>query len=107
MTGVQTCALPIWPSSGNLHLWYPLQKSPATDWEARIDYLYNEGSYTIDKIKAKEIWDEYQSILLEQCPAIYLVSVRGFYAVNNRWDFSNFYFDNKNGAMNTRVFLHH
>lgn len=97
----------VWPSSGNLHLWYPLQKSPATDWEARIDYLYNEGSYTIDKIKAKEIWDEYQSILLEQCPVIYLVSERGFYAVNNRWDFSNFYFDNKNGAMNTRVFLQH
>lgn len=95
----------VWPSSGNLHLWNPLQKTPATDWEARIDYLYNEGSYTIDREKAKLIWDEYQTILLEQCPVIYLVTERGFVAVNNRWDFSNFYFDNKNGAMDTWVFL--
>ena len=95
----------VWPSSGNLHLWNPLQRQPATDWEARIDYLYNEGSYTIDKEKSKQIWDEYQTILLEQCPVIYLVTDRGFLAINNRWDFSNFYFDNKNGAMTTRVFL--
>lgn len=95
----------VWPSSGNLHLWYPLQKSPATDWEARIDYLYNEGSYTIEHNKAKAIWDEYQEILLEQCPMIYLVCPKTFYALNNRWDFSNFYYDNKNGAMTERLYL--
>ena len=31
----------VWPSSGNLHMWYPMQEKPVTDWEARIDYLYN------------------------------------------------------------------
>lgn len=95
----------VWPSTGNLHLWYPLQKKPATDWEARVDYLYNEGSYTIDKTKSKEIWDEYQEILLEQCPMIYLVCARNFFAINNRWDFTNFYYDNKNGAMTERLYL--
>lgn len=95
----------VWPTTGNLHLWYPLQKTPATDWEARIDFLYNEGAYTIEHEKAKEIWDEYQSILLEQCPVIYLVCPKTFFAINNRWDFSNFYFDNKNGAMTERIFL--
>lgn len=95
----------VWPSDGNLHLWYPLQKQPATEWEKRIDYLYNEGSYTIDKVKAKELWDEYQTILLEQCPIIYLVCPKYFYALNNRWDFSNFYYDNKAGAMTEKVFL--
>ena len=95
----------VWPSSGNLHLWHPLQKSPATAWEARIDYLYNEGSYTIDKEKARVFWDEYQRILLEQCPIIYLVRPRSFFALNGRWDFSNFYYDNTRGSDTEWVFL--
>jgi peptide/nickel transport system substrate-binding protein len=95
----------VWPSGGNLHLWYPLQDEPATDWEARVDYLYNEGAYTIDQEKARKIWDEYQSIILEQCPVIYLVRPRSFYALRNRWDFSNVYFDNINGFESRRIFL--
>jgi peptide/nickel transport system substrate-binding protein len=95
----------VWPSDGNLHLWHPLQKEPATAWEARIDYLYNEGSYTADPKKAKEIWDEYQRIILEQCPVIYLMRQRTFYAIADRWDFSNFYYDNLNGAETNYLFL--
>jgi len=95
----------VWPSSGNLHLWYPLQQKAATDWEARIDYLYNEGSYTIDKEEAKVIWDEYQRLILEQCPVVYLMRSRSFWAVQNRWDFSNVYYDNLNGAETNYIFL--
>jgi len=95
----------VWPSYGNLHLWYPLQETPATDWEARIDYLYNEGSYTIDHDEAKKIWDEYQQIILEQCPIIYLMRSRSFFAIRNKWDLSNVYYDNKNGTELTHVFL--
>jgi peptide/nickel transport system substrate-binding protein len=95
----------VWPSTGNLHLWHPLQKQPATDWEARIDYLYNEGKYTINKEQARGIWDEYQRIILEQCPVIYLIRPRGFFALRNRWDFSNFYYDNLNGVEISHVFL--
>jgi peptide/nickel transport system substrate-binding protein len=95
----------VWPSDGNLHLWYPLQEEPATEWEARVDYLYNEGRYTIDEEKAWAIWDEYQRIILEQCPVIYLIRQRSFYAIQNRWDFTNFYFDNLNGAETTRLYL--
>ena len=95
----------VWPSDGNLHLWYPLQKEPATEWEARIDYLYNEGSFTSDPEKAKPLWDEYQKILLEELPVIYLLRQRSFFAINNRWDFTNFYFDNLNGAETSYLFL--
>lgn len=95
----------VWPSSGNLHLWYPLQKKPNTDWEARVDYLYNEGCYTIDVEKADKIWDEYQKIFLEECPLIYLVCPRSFFAISNKWDFSNFSYDNKNGAITDYIFL--
>ncbi len=95
----------VWPSSGNLHLWNPLQEKPATEWEARIDYLYNEGSYTIDREKAKAIWDEYQRIILDECPVIYLVRQKSFAAVRDRWNFENFYYDNRNGAMTDWIFL--
>ena len=82
-----------------------MQEEPATDWEARIDYLYNEGSYTADPEAAQVIWDEYQRILLEQCPVIYLMRQRSFYAIQNRWDFRNFYYDNLNGAETSYLFL--
>ncbi|MDR2741154.1 MAG: ABC transporter substrate-binding protein [Treponema sp.] len=95
----------VWPSTGNLHMWYPLQETPATAWEARIDYLYNEGAYTIDQEKAKAIWDEYQEIILEQCPVIYLVRPRSFAALRDRWDQSNVYFDNINGFETNHIFL--
>jgi peptide/nickel transport system substrate-binding protein len=95
----------VWPSSGNLHMWHPNQETPATEWEARLDYLYNEGKFTIDREKAQEIWDEFQSILLEQCPMIHLMRSRGFWALNNRWDFTNVYYDNRNGAETSFVYL--
>jgi len=95
----------VWPSSGNLHLWHPLQASPATHWEARIDYLYNEGSFTVDVERAWAIWNEFQKIILEYLPVIYLVRPRSFYAINNRWDFTNFFFDNINGAETSYLFL--
>ena len=95
----------VWPSTGNLHLWHPLQEKPATEWEARVDHLYNEGKYTIDRQKAAALWDEYQRILLEQCPVIYLTRPRSFYALRNRWDFSNVYYDNLNGAETNHIFI--
>ena len=95
----------VWPSSGNLHLWHPLQASPATEWEARIDRLYSKGNYTIDREAAFAIWNEYQRILLDECPVIYLVRPRSFFAIRNRWDQSNVYYDNLNGAMLDYVFL--
>jgi len=95
----------VWPSSGNLHVWHPNQETPTTEWETRLDYLYNEGQFTIDTDKAQEIWDEFQSILLEQCPMIYLLRSRGFWALNNRWDFTNVYYDNRNGPETNFIFL--
>ncbi|MCL1813778.1 MAG: ABC transporter substrate-binding protein [Treponema sp.] len=95
----------VWPSSGNLHMWYPNQERPATDWEARIDHLHNEGAYTIDKARAQQIWDEYQSIIIEQMPLISLFRSRRFVAINDRWDFSNVYFDNLHGVKGEFIFL--
>ncbi|WP_246157068.1 ABC transporter substrate-binding protein [Oceanispirochaeta crateris] len=93
----------VWPSDGNLHLWNPLQESPATSWEARIDSLYNEGSYTPDEEEAKVIWNEFQSILLEELPLFYLVHSEAFLALRDKWD--NAYFDTLGGLDTNRLFL--
>ncbi|MDR0472709.1 MAG: ABC transporter substrate-binding protein [Treponema sp.] len=95
----------VWPSTGNLHVWNPAQKNPATEWEKRIDYIYNEGSYTIDHARAKAYWDEFQETLLEQCPLIYMMRQRSFTALWNRWDMSNVYYDNRNGFEASHIFL--
>lgn len=95
----------VWVSSGNLHIWNPLQKSPATDWEARVDELYAEAGCLPDHDRAAPLWSEYQKIFLEQCPLVYLVRSRSFFALQNRWDMSNAYYDNMNGAKTERLFL--
>ena len=53
----------------------------------------------------KVIWDEYQRIILEEWPIIYLVRNKTFFAIRNKWNLSNVYFDSKNGATLSNVFL--
>lgn len=95
----------VWVSSGNLHLWNPLQEKPATEWEARVDYLYNEASCIVDHDKAFPLWKEYQQIILEQCPVVYLVRSRSFFALQNRWSMENVYYDNMYGANIDHVYV--
>ena len=79
--------------------------SLSTDGLTLACIAVNEGSYTLDRERAGEIWSEYQRILLEECPVIYLIRSRGFAAVRNKWDFSNLYYDNLNGLMTDWVYL--
>jgi peptide/nickel transport system substrate-binding protein len=75
----------VWLSSGNLHLWNPLQPKPATAWEAEVDALYWQGYSERDTTKAKKIWDRYQRILLDQMPVMYMVYPLSFSAYLDNW----------------------
>ena len=48
----------IWMSSGILHIWNPLQKQPATAWEAEIDRLFDTASSEPDVKKRKILRSE-------------------------------------------------
>jgi peptide/nickel transport system substrate-binding protein len=61
-------------SSEELHQWFPLQKTPATEWEARIDTLMEHQMRTLDFAQRKKDFDEVQAILAEEQPMIYTVS---------------------------------
>jgi peptide/nickel transport system substrate-binding protein len=60
-------------SSGFSHEWFPRQKSPSTDWEARIDYLMDAELKTLDFTERKKDFDEVQMILAEQQPLVFTV----------------------------------
>jgi len=68
-------------SSGVMHEWFPLQKTPSTDWEARIDQLMDAQLKTLDYRERKKDFDEVQEIMGEQQPMIYTVVPIYFAAV--------------------------
>ena len=61
-------------SSEELHQWFPLQKTPSTDWEARIDWLMDAQMRTLDFAQRKKYFDEVQVILAEELPMIYTLA---------------------------------
>jgi peptide/nickel transport system substrate-binding protein len=70
-------------SSGFSHEWYPRQKTPSTDWEARIDYLANAQLKTLDQSERKKYYDEIQEILAEQMPMIPTISMQAYSALRS------------------------
>lgn len=61
-------------SNGSSHQWQPKQKTPATEWEARIDKLFDEQAGERDQQKRLTIFAEIQSIISDELPVIPLVS---------------------------------
>jgi peptide/nickel transport system substrate-binding protein len=64
----------VWKSAGTLHMWWPKQEKPATEWEAEIDRLFDQAATTIDQNKRKQLYNRYQEIVAEQSPIIYFTT---------------------------------
>ncbi len=76
----------VWNSDGELHMWYPRQKTPATEWEKRIDEIFSQGVQELDEEKRKELYDEFQVIVSKQLPLIYTVLGANIVAVRNKFE---------------------
>jgi peptide/nickel transport system substrate-binding protein len=63
-----------WLSSGPQHAWWPQQKSPSTDWEARIDRLVLAQTSEPSRESRRQAFNEVQRIMVEQEQLIYLVN---------------------------------
>ena len=74
-------------SSGYTHQWFPRQKTPSTDWEARLDYLMDAQNTTLDFNERKKDYDEVQEILADQVPMIFTVTP--YYYAAARSDIGN------------------
>jgi peptide/nickel transport system substrate-binding protein len=70
-------------SSGNLHLWHPNQKQPATEWEAEIDREIERGTRELDEKKRPQHYWRIQEILHRELPMIQLVRQQRFIAAKS------------------------
>lgn len=82
----------LWISSGGSHSFNLKQQAgqpsiigwQASDWEQEIDRLFTEGTRELDEAKRKAIYGEFQRIVQEQLPVIYLVNETALVAVRDR-----------------------
>jgi len=86
----------VWQSSGQLHMWYPKQNTPATSWEKEIDNIFNVAVQELDKDKRRELYDRWQEIVAENLPFIYTVLPASIFSVRNK--FGNLYPTSYGGA---------
>lgn len=79
----------VWMSNGTLHMFNQrLEKdmnSKRLPWEKRIDYLYEQGALAINFEDRKKYYDEYQEIVYEQKPFIYIYSPIIIVAIRNKF----------------------
>ena len=73
-----------WLSSGPMHIWNPRQKTPATEWERRIDDLMRRQMAHPDLGERQRLMAEIQRIFGEELPAIYFVAPKVVLAVSTR-----------------------
>ncbi|HEY9787957.1 MAG TPA: ABC transporter substrate-binding protein [Candidatus Obscuribacterales bacterium] len=81
----------VYKANGRLH-WFDqrlpdssgeIKVTDARPWEKRLDEIFNTGAETLDPAKRKALYNEYQQIIYDQAPYIYLVSPMTIVAVRN------------------------
>jgi len=70
-------------SSGDLHIWYPDQKTPATPWEAEIDKLLEQGTAEMDVQKRVPYYWRIQEIMHDELPVMETVRQLRYTAYRN------------------------
>jgi peptide/nickel transport system substrate-binding protein len=70
-------------SGGFTHEWFPREKTPSTDWEARLDQLMDAQMQTLDYDERKKYYDEVQEILAQQQPMIFTVTPMYYAAIRS------------------------
>ena len=70
----------VWKTNGRLHFWRYSSKESPPDWEKRVDELFDLGATTFGEDEVKRIYAEFQKIVSENLPYIYLVNQQFLYA---------------------------
>jgi len=73
----------VWQSRGHTHMWFPRQEQPSSEWEARINELFEKGAQELDPEKRREIYNEWQMIAADELPFIYTVLSKRIEALRN------------------------
>ena len=84
--------LNVWNSSGTLHLFNKKTEDTlqsVSDWELKLNDIFEKAALELDFEKRKRLYDEYQKIVYEQKPIIYLYSPLRITAIRTK--FKNVY----------------
>ena len=73
----------VWLSTGSLHMWWPKQEKPATEWETEIDRLFSQAESEVTAEKRKQFYLRWQQIVAEQVPIQYFSYPKTQPAVRN------------------------
>jgi peptide/nickel transport system substrate-binding protein len=73
-----------WFSSGGAHVWHLAAKTPATEWERRIDELMARQIAASDPEERKRLYDEILKIFAEHLPVVYFAAPRIYVASSSR-----------------------
>jgi peptide/nickel transport system substrate-binding protein len=73
-----------WVSSGEGHPWNLASKTPATEWEARIDQLMAQQAASLDMAQRKTLFDEVQKVMGENVPVLYFAAPRLYAGYSTR-----------------------
>jgi peptide/nickel transport system substrate-binding protein len=76
--------LDFWLSSGDAHFWNIGQRTPATEWERRIDTVMLEQAASTDPERRRMLFRDVQQILAENLPVLYFAAPRMYYAHSTR-----------------------
>jgi len=71
-------------SGSDIHQWQPSQKTPATDWEARVDKLFADQARESDPQKRAALFNEIQQIFADETPVVPIVARHIVTAATNR-----------------------
>lgn len=71
-------------SAAAVHQWQPSQKTPATEWEAKVDQLFAEQARESDPQKRAATFHELQRIMNDESPVIPIVARHIVSAANTR-----------------------
>lgn len=75
----------VWRSSGRTHYWNPLQKTPATPWEAEIDTLADKFAMALDFRTQQQTFFKMQEIVMENLASLPLYYPKAFSCVRNKF----------------------
>lgn len=64
----------VWPSSGSLHMWWPKQEKPVTEWEAEVDRLFEQAVREVNTEKRRQLYFRFQEIMAQQVPVMFFAS---------------------------------
>jgi peptide/nickel transport system substrate-binding protein len=103
--GIEPCtARNLWLSSGDLHMWNPNQKQPATAWEAEVDRLFEQCGTEVDQNKRKAILARFQEVVYENLPMLYFPYVKTQPALRNTIGNVKLGLQGVTGELETRYF---